>query len=161
LVDDGADSISHREVGGTEALHGSAQIRISKVANSEARWHRLNHMRLLAGAVGVGLLLLGCTPSHGMHPREATVSGKLEAFGSIVPRPIPGSVTLRSTHGSVRVTVNTDRGGSFIASVVPGRYTVTGQSAKLHWTRGSCTALGTVTVTVAGTSGITVRCFGE
>ena len=81
--------------------------------------------------------------------------------GEPVPVSIPGSITLRSSDGTVNVTVNTNRVGGFIASVAPGIYTVTGQSTQLQWPVGSCHADSAVTVTDKGTSGVKVRCPGQ
>ena len=110
-------------------------------------------------AVGLLVIVSGCllvwsTTRTTSHPTSVTtVAGQLVAIGATRPTPIPGSVTLRSTDGRVTLTVDTGSDGHFRAVVVPGTYSVSGQSPQLHWPTGVCrgpelTATRDVTVRV-------------
>ncbi len=116
-----------------------------------------------SGAVlGALVFLAGC--AAGSPQADGTVTGTLEAVGGPVaspapgtPRPLPGTITLRSPEGTT-FTATATSDGTFSIGVPAGSYTATGRSPLYQSGAVDCQASGPLTVTAGATSWVDVTC---
>ena len=72
------------------------------------------------------------------------------------PRPLPGTVTLRTAHSEITLVVGDD--GSYSATVPPDSYAVEGRSPPYDDAKALCRAAGPATATAGTTTRADVYC---
>jgi hypothetical protein len=99
------------------------------------------------------------TVRFGRHPASATIHGRLAAVGGPAPgapRPLPGTVTVRTPTSEITVPVGKD--GRYSVEVAPGHYQVEGHSPYYGDNKYLCRAAQPVTAGASAQATANVYC---